>query len=109
MQATQETQVLSLGWEDSLEEGMATYSSILAWRLPWRGAWKAVVLTVAKSQSVPLTKPQLIHLYQEEVEQYNDSCSGSKSCSTLRDPTDSSKPGFPVPQCLLDFAQTHVH
>ena len=25
----------SLGWEDYLEEGMATYSSILAWRIPW--------------------------------------------------------------------------
>ena len=25
----------SLGWEDPLEEGMATYSSILAWRIPW--------------------------------------------------------------------------
>ena len=25
----------SLGWEDSLEEGMATHSSILAWRIPW--------------------------------------------------------------------------
>ena len=24
-----------LGWEDSLEEGMATHSSILAWRIPW--------------------------------------------------------------------------
>ena len=30
-----ETWVRSLGWEDSLEEGMATQSSILAWRLPW--------------------------------------------------------------------------
>ena len=28
-------QVQSLGWEDSLEEGMATHSSILAWRIPW--------------------------------------------------------------------------
>ena len=28
-------QVLSLGQEDPLEEGMATYSSILAWRIPW--------------------------------------------------------------------------
>ena len=27
--------VRSLGWEDPLEEGMATYSSILAWRTPW--------------------------------------------------------------------------
>ena len=25
----------SLGWEDSLKEGMATHSSILAWRIPW--------------------------------------------------------------------------
>ena len=30
-----ETQVLSLGQEDSLEKGMATHSSILAWRIPW--------------------------------------------------------------------------
>ena len=31
----QETQVPSLGWEDPLEKGMATHSSILAWRIPW--------------------------------------------------------------------------
>jgi len=35
MQETQEMQVRSLGWEDPLEEEMATYSSILAWRIPW--------------------------------------------------------------------------
>ena len=35
MQETQETQVQSLGWEDPLEEGPATHSSILAWRIPW--------------------------------------------------------------------------
>ena len=33
--AMRETQVQSLGWEDPLEEGMATHSSILAWRIPW--------------------------------------------------------------------------
>ncbi|CAI9179204.1 unnamed protein product [Rangifer tarandus platyrhynchus] len=33
--ALQETQVQSLGQEDPLEKGMATYSSILAWRIPW--------------------------------------------------------------------------
>ena len=33
--AMQETRVLSLGWEDPLEKGMETYSSILAWRIPW--------------------------------------------------------------------------
>ena len=33
--AMQETWVRSLGWEDALEEDMATHSSILAWRSPW--------------------------------------------------------------------------
>ena len=33
--AMQETQVQSLSWEDALEKGMATHSSILAWRIPW--------------------------------------------------------------------------
>ena len=33
--AIQETQVQSLGWEDPLEKGMATHSSILAWKVPW--------------------------------------------------------------------------
>ena len=35
MQETQETRVWSLGGEDTLEEGMATHSSSLAWRIPW--------------------------------------------------------------------------
>ena len=35
MQETYEMQVRSRGQEDALEEGMATYSSILAWRMPW--------------------------------------------------------------------------
>ena len=33
--AKQETWVQSLGWEDPLEKGKATHSSILAWRVPW--------------------------------------------------------------------------
>ena len=33
--AMQEVEVLPPGWEDLLEKGMATYSSILAWRIPW--------------------------------------------------------------------------
>ena len=35
MQETQEIQVPSLGWEDPLEEEMATHSSILVWKIPW--------------------------------------------------------------------------
>ena len=33
--AMQNTQVPSLSWEDLLEKGMATHSSVLAWRIPW--------------------------------------------------------------------------
>ena len=44
--------VQSLGWEDPLEEDMATHSSILAWRIPKdRGTWQATVHGVAKSQT----------------------------------------------------------
>ena len=35
LSAMQETQIQSLGWEDLMEKGMATHSSILAWRTPW--------------------------------------------------------------------------
>ena len=42
--AMQETWVRSLDWEDPVEEGMATHSSILAWRIPMdRGVWQATV------------------------------------------------------------------
>ena len=48
--AVLETRVWSLGWEDPLEEGMATHSSILNWRiLRDRGTWQATVHGVAKS------------------------------------------------------------
>ena len=47
--AMRETWIPSLGWEDPLEEGMATHSTVLAWRVPMvRGAWPAAVQRVAK-------------------------------------------------------------
>ena len=50
LSAMQETWVRSLGWEDPLEEGVATHSSILTWRIFMdRGAWRATVHGVAKS------------------------------------------------------------
>ena len=50
--AVQETQGQSLDWEDRLGKEMATHSSILAWRIPMnRGAWRATVHGVAKSQT----------------------------------------------------------
>ena len=48
--AMQDTWVLSLGWKDPLGKGIATHSSILAWRIPMgRGAWQATVHGIAKS------------------------------------------------------------
>ena len=62
MQETQETRVQSLGQEDPLEEGMATRSSILAWKNPIvRGDWRATVHGVrvghdsASTQSITQT------------------------------------------------------
>ena len=63
MQETKETWVQSLGWEDPLEEGMATHSSILAWRIPMdRGAWRATVYGVTKSQTRLVT---YMHVYND--------------------------------------------
>ena len=40
------------GWEDPLEEGMATHSSFLAWRIPMdRGAWRAIAHRVIQSRT----------------------------------------------------------
>ena len=48
--AMRETWVPSLSWEDPLEEGKATHSSILAWRIPMdRGAWQATVHGLTES------------------------------------------------------------
>ena len=50
--AVWETWVQSLGWEDSLEEGVATHSSVLAWRIPMdRGTWQATVHGVTESDT----------------------------------------------------------
>ena len=47
-----EMQAQSLGQEDPLEEGMATHSSILAWRIRMdRGAWQATLHGVTKNQT----------------------------------------------------------
>ena len=60
--AMQETRVLSLGWEDPLEKGMATHSSILAWKIPMdRGAWQATVHRVAELDMTEVTLHAYVH------------------------------------------------
>ena len=62
--ATRETWIKSLGWEDPLEEGMATHSSILAWRIPMdRGAWQTTVHRDAKSWTRLSNQVQQTHTY----------------------------------------------
>ena len=64
VQETQETWIRSLGQEDPLEEGMATHSSILAWRIPKdRGVWQAAVHRVAESDTTEVTQ----HTYEIQL------------------------------------------
>ena len=59
-------QVRSLSGEDTLEEGMATHSTILAWRISMdRGVWWATVHRVTKSQTW-LSTPQVKVIQQEK-------------------------------------------
>ena len=52
-----ETWVQSLGWEDPLEEGMATHSSVLAWKIPTdRRAWQAAVHGVGHDSAAEHTQ-----------------------------------------------------
>ena len=93
--------IQSLSWEDPLEEGMATHSSIPAWRIPmdW-GAWLATVHRVTKSW----TRLKWLNTYAHVL-----CCSVIKLCPTLFDPVDCSPPGFPILWYLPEFAQTQVH
>ena len=74
--AVQETPVRSLSWEDPLEEGMVTHSSIFAWRILMdRGAWPVAVHEVAKSQ---------ICLSDQAQTHMNDGCLASSIFSAKR-------------------------
>ena len=71
--AMQETWIRSLGWEDPLEEGMATHSRILAWRFPMdRGAWWATVHGIAELDTTEqLGTVQYVH--EQNSQAYRDS------------------------------------
>ena len=77
MRETQETWVQSLGWEDPLEEEMATHSSIFAWKIPQteESGW----LQLIGSQRVGKTK----HLSREIGIEKNPNISGPKTVQTL--------------------------
>ena len=59
----QETWVQSLGQEDPLEKGMATHSSILAWRIPWTEDKKSVIIVITSNDN---DNQQLIALHMPD-------------------------------------------
>ena len=101
--AMQEILVRFLGWEDPLEKGKATHSSVLA--------TDSIVHGVAKSW----TRLSHFHfslsifedlLHRIESVQFS---SVTQSCPTLCYPMNGSRPGLPVHHQLPEFTQTHVH
>ena len=72
-------QVQSLDWEDPLENEMATHSSVLAWEIPWRGAWQATVHSVAKELDVTeqlkdntMAHSHMHYIFNQEVEKLSN-------------------------------------
>ena len=63
--AMQETWVQSLGQEDPLEKGMATYSNILAWRIPWTK--ESGGLQSIRSQKVRHDRATNINMFQKQT------------------------------------------
>ena len=93
----QETQVWSLGGEDPLEKGMATHSSILAWRIPWTedpGGLQSMGLQRVLDTTEQLTLASTIQ------SNHAAAAKSLQSCPTLCDPTDGSPPGSPIPGIL---------
>ena len=101
--------VQSLDWEDLLEKGMETHSSILAWRISWTE--ESGRLQCMGSQRVKhnwATK----HAHTHNVKLSNLSVqfsSVAQSCLTLCDQINRSMPGLPVHHQLPESTQTHVH
>ena len=80
----QETRVRSLGWKDPLEEGMATHSSILAWRIPWTE--EPGRLQSMESQRVGHAWSDwtraLLHFLLSVLSVWHTACSPGKQCWT---------------------------
>ena len=64
MPVIQGTQVRFLGWEDPLEKGMTTHSSILAWNSMDRGAWQATVHMVTESRTQLMSNCKSVNNYK---------------------------------------------
>ena len=134
-----ETWVRSLGWEDPLEEGKATHSSILAWRIPMdrglagyspgifrvgqdratkhstaikRSQWmnsQAAVVNLTMSALTFNRCHWQVPLWSAMNKYILQIRSVAQSCPTLCNPMNRSTPGLPIHHQLPEFTQTHVH
>ena len=94
-------QVWSMEWGDLLENGMATHSSILAWRIPMdKWAWRATVHRAMKTQT-------WLEWLSTQAHTSMCVCLVAQSCLTLWDPVDYSPPGSSIhgdsPSRILDW------
>ena len=100
-------QVRSLGWEDPLEESMATHSSNFSWRIPWTE--EAGRLQSMRWQRVGHDWSNLAHMHLYIYISSVQFSSVTQLCPTLCDPMNRSTPGLPVHHQHSEFTQTHVH
>ena len=103
--AMQETQVRFLGWEDPLQEGTATHSSILAWRTAWTeepgGLQSMELQSLTWLRTLSFSFPSSAQLTQALISTSAAAAAKSlQSCPTLCDPIDGSPSGFAVPGIL---------
>ena len=99
--AKQETQIWSLGQKDTLEKEMATYSNILAWKIPW---------TEEPSRLQSMGSQRAGHNWVTNTLRFSVQFSSvTQSCLTLGHPMDRSMPGLPVHHQLPELAQSRVH
>ena len=103
-----ETWVRSLGREDPLGKGIATHSSILAWRIWWTEDPGGLQFMESKGVRYDWAANTTI-INATTATSYLLFCSVAKWCPTLCYPVDCGTPGFPVLHYLPEFAQTHVH
>ena len=102
--AMQETWVQPLVREDPPEEGMATHSNILAWRIPMDGG----ACGLQSMGSDTTDRLSIAHTVSFSAVRAC-CCSVAQSCPILCDPMDCSTPGLPVQCQLPEFTQTHVY
>ena len=107
----QETQVQSLGWKDSLEKGMATHSSILAWRIPWTkesgGQQSMGLQTVTYDWTLTTTTITRYNINKYKKAQKDSEKADCLGTSGVQEQQYKESPEFPF--CIFFFLLPHTY